>query len=267
MPAWVPGALKGDADTATTFTGASTVDVPYISSLTLSQPFTIEAWVRATVSQTSGNFACALACGEFSDPRSGWLIYQSATGWNFRMYDQNGLTPSLNVETGGAPVPGVWYHIAATYDGSTGAIYVNGISSSPAPADFVPNTDGDLTIGSRSDNSFYFSGSVDEVAVYNQVLSSSDIIAHYQTGTNVSPATPYAQLVLGQNPMIYFRMDSPGTQPIAANDGSLAASANGFYEAGVVPGLPGATQNGFDATNHACLFNGLVGFVDVPGDL
>jgi hypothetical protein len=263
-PAWVTGALQGDTDTAATFLGATAVTVPFISQLSLSPPFTIEAWVQPVTTQPSGGFVCPLACGEFASPRSGWLIYQSATGWNFRLYDQNGLNTSLNIEAGGAPVPGVWYHIAATYDGSVGTIYVNGNGSAPTAADFVPNVDGDLTIGMRSDRAFSFPGSVDEVALYNQVLSASDVLAHYQAGTNTSPATPYDQLVLGQGPMIYFRLDAPGAIPLAANAGTLAGAATGLYEGGVVPGIPGAPPNGLGATNHACLFNG-AGFVDIPG--
>ena len=265
VPAWVTGALQGDSDTASIFMGATAVTVPYISELTLNPPFTIEAWVRTTTVLTSGNFACPLACGEFASPRSGWLIYQSATGWNFRLYDQNGLNTSLNIETGGAPVPGVWYHVVATYDGSVGTIYVNGNGSAPTAADFVANVDGDLTVGVRSDSAFNFPGSVDEVAIYNQVLSPSDVLAHYQAGTNTSPATPYDQLVLGQGPMIYLRLDAPATVPVASNAGTLASAADGLYEGGAIPGIAGMAQNGFGAANRACLFNGLAGFVNVPG--
>ncbi len=264
-PAWVAGALVGSPDTAAGFNGASSVNVPFTPSLSLSPPFTIEAWVKATVSQTPGNFACALACGEFASPRSGWLIYQSATGWNFRMYDQNDLNTSLNIETGGAPVPGVWYHVAAVYDGTTGFIYVNGVGISANPPDFVPNVDGPLTIGIRSDNAFAFNGDVDEVAVYTAALSPADILAHYQNGTNSSPATPYDQLILADNPMIYSRLDAPGPLPAAVNSGSLGAGANGVYEPGVVPGVPGVPLAAFGSSNQACQFNGLVGNIYVPG--
>jgi hypothetical protein len=264
--AWVTGALRGDADTAVGFNGASEITVPHIPALTLNPPFTIEAWVTPTTVQTNGNLVCPLACGEFGTNRSGWLIYQSATGWNFRMYDQNGMNASLNIETGGAPVPGIWYHIAAVYDGSAGQIYVNGNSGAATPAGFVASTNAALTIGTRSDTNFFFSGSVDEVAIYNQALTPSNIVAHYQAGTNSSPQTPYDQRVLGGNPMIYLRLDAPGPLSVAANDGSLGANANGIYQAGAVPGVPGSPVNGFGATNHACLFNGLVGYVGVPGE-
>ena len=155
--------------------------------------------------------------------------------------------------------------MAAVYDGPTGFIYVNGVGTSTNPPDFVPNVDGPLTIGIRSDNGFAFNGSVDEVAVYNAALSPADILAHYQNGTNNSPATPYDQLILADSPIIYFRLDAPALLPAAINSGSLGAGANGVYEPGVVPGVAGVPLAAFGPGNQACQFDGLVGNVYVPG--
>ena len=265
LTAWISGAIQGDADQAASFLGGGSVQVPYISDLSLDAPFTVEAWVNAGQTLTSGNFACAFSCGEFADPRSGWLLYQSATGWEFRMYDQNGIATSLDVQAGTPPVPGVWYHVAVEYDGTSGYIYVNGSGNSATPAGFVPNVDGALTVGCRSDNAFNFNGMVDEFAVYNSVLPQSEIAAHYTRGTNAADPTPYDQLILANSPLIYFRLDSAHAVPAALNAGTAGAAANGAYELGVVPGVPGAPIAGLGATNFASYFNGLASYVYVPG--
>ena len=54
----------------------------------------------------SGTLTCAISAGQFANPRTGWLIYQSDTGWNLRMYDNKGTATSVNITGGGAPVAG-----------------------------------------------------------------------------------------------------------------------------------------------------------------
>jgi hypothetical protein len=262
--AWISGPLAASTNTATSFEGNSSVTVPYKKALSLNPPFTVEAWIKPTTAETADNAGCPLACGHFDTSRSGWLIYQGANGWNFRMYNQNQLNTSLNIVTGGAPVPGKWYHVAAVYDGSQGYIYVNGAGTSGAPSGFVPNTDGPLTIGTRSDNGFGFQGVIGEVAVYTNALSAATLLAHYQNGTNSSPATPYNQLVQSKNPMVYFHLNAPLRQPEAANTGILGSQAHGFYQLGCVPGVTGAPMLGLGANNHACQFNGAAGYVNIP---
>jgi hypothetical protein len=263
--AWISGPLAGSTTTATSFEGISSVTVPYSKVLSLSAPFSVEAWVQPAAAETGANAVCPLACGHFDTSRSGWLIYQSATGWNFRMYNQNQLNTSLNIETGGEPVPGNWYHVAAVYDGSQGYIYVNGVGTSGTPSGFVPNTDGSFTIGTRSDYAFGFPGVIGEVALYTNALTAATVLSHYQNGTNLAPATPYSQLVLNQNPLAYFHLDAPLLQPVAANSGSLSSNAQGFYQLGCVPGVTGAPLPGLGANNRACQFNGSAGYVSVPG--
>src|SRR6266853_199974 len=126
------------------------------------------------------------------------------------------------------------------------SVYVDGVlatSGTPTDLPFVPNTDGDLTIGMRSDGAFKWPGLADEVAIYTNLLSPSDVAAHYQNGTNASRGTPYQSLILAQHPLVYFRMDGgvilPGgisSLPVATNYGSLGSAVNGRYYPGTQPG-------------------------------
>ncbi|MBE7502518.1 MAG: immunoglobulin domain-containing protein [Verrucomicrobiales bacterium] len=269
-PTW--GALVGSSDTAAGFdaTAGSVVNIPYAAAMNPNGAFTVEAWLSPNVEHPAGTLTCALSSGVFSDPRSGWLIYQSDTGWNFRMYHQQGLATSLDITGGPAPMAGAWYHVAAVYDGTTAKVYVNGAErASGTPTGFVPSAGGPMFIGGRSDSSFWWNGTADEVAVYDKALTATEIDARYRNGISASPSTPYNQLILASNPLAYYRLNEdayspPDTLPAAQNLGSLGAAGAGSWNPGAKAGAAGPrppTYTGFAADNAAAAFNGLAGHV------
>ena len=68
-----------------------------------------------------------------------------------------------------------WNHIAASYDGNSVQLYLNGV----ADGSFVKTgnliTSGGMSIGSRDINSEYFDGLIDDVQIWNKALSESEI--------------------------------------------------------------------------------------------
>ena len=79
---------------------------------------------------------------------------------------------------------GAWSHVAATWDGSPSAtgihVYVDGLepgyaSQADAPGPRVDDSTIDLTISDTTDPSF--AGAIDDVRVYDRVLSPSEIAA------------------------------------------------------------------------------------------
>ncbi len=70
-----------------------------------------------------------------------------------------------------------WTHVAATYDGATVKLYVDGqlMNSAALPAaSFVKGTS-PLVLGRRSSGLLYFNGSIDEVRIWNIARSQADI--------------------------------------------------------------------------------------------
>ena len=61
-----------------------------------------------------------------------------------------------------------WSHLAATYDGATLRLYVNGtqVARPPVTGTIAAST-GALTIGGDALYGQYFAGRIDEVRVYN----------------------------------------------------------------------------------------------------
>ena len=183
---------------------------------------------------------------------------------------------------------GQWVYVVATFDGTTEAIWTNGVlcASKTSPANgagqrYVVDPTTPLMIGAGSDvTADYgqgFQGTIDDVAIYNNVLPQSSIQNHFQTayGTNVTYGSVYTNAVLADSPVLYYRLNDPqtkisagypsGTFPVANNYGSAGVAGNGVYQPGTTPGVAGPAYPGFGANSKAVAFNGWLGGVDVGG--
>ena len=150
--------------------------------------FTASAWVSPDLTPVSEY--CVLSCGQFASPRSGWLIYQFPNYWDLRLYNGNGTTLGAEVVGITAPTLGTWEHLAVSWDGTTARLYVNGVLegstvSSTSPH-YTPGTSGGFCMGARADSSFYFPGTISDVAFFNRVLIPREISALALTGPPVA---------------------------------------------------------------------------------
>jgi hypothetical protein len=83
---------------------------------------------------------------------------------------------------GTAMAANTWVHVAMTYDGTTLRFYRNGTQVATAAASgAVSATTGALRIGGNSPWGDYFSGMIDEVRVYNRVLTAAEITTDMNT--------------------------------------------------------------------------------------
>ncbi len=76
---------------------------------------------------------------------------------------------------------GRWHHVAGVYDGQFVRIYVDGIQESSRKIGAVTLSANAraLMIGSASGRGEFFSGRIDEVAVYRRALSPTEVYEHY----------------------------------------------------------------------------------------
>jgi len=269
-----PGALVGSPDTAVGFSGnANTKDrvaLPFDPALNPSGTFTAEGWFNPAVADgTFSPLSYWTEGGTGAPGRTGWLIYQIGGTWEFRMYNGTNTATIVDISAGGAIVAGTWYHLAAVYDGANASFYVNGALAGQQPlTGYAVNVGGPFSIGARSDGNFWFAGYADEVVLYTNALSASEIMAHYQNGINPSPSQTYESLVLAQHPLLYYRLNDPvppGEFPVVAeNLGSLGVGADGQYEAGALTGVAGPPFAGFNGGNTAMRISPLAGDVVIP---
>lgn len=270
------GALVGSSDSGATFTAGGTP--PYVSvrnnpAYNLQGSFTVEGWIQPSVAPAG--LTSPLSYAQAANPRSGWFLYQNnvdGNGWDFRMFKHDGLSRALDISGGEVPNVGTWYLVAISYDATANlaTLYVNGVAvNSGHPVGYVPNIDGNFTIGARSDGAFPYAGSVDEVALYDHVVASGVLLSHYNNGVSATPTKPYNTLIQEEKPLLYYRLDEPAysaptSLPVAANLGSWGSTGNAGYDLGAIPGQPGVPGTGFPTPNNAVKLDGNIGSVIIP---
>ena len=94
--------------------------------------------------------------------------------------------PAFTLFSATVATTGVWYHLAAVKSATSFSLYVNGQlqdSRSPVP-NFMDLHVGDLRIGANALQGTHLNGLIDEVAIYDRALSSSDIQAIFLAGSH-----------------------------------------------------------------------------------
>jgi hydrogenase maturation factor HypE len=85
----------------------------------------------------------------------------------------------------GALALNAWTHVAATYDGATLRLYVNGTqAASRSVSGSIATSSGPLRIGGNSVWGEWFQGRIDEVRVYDRALSGAEIQTDMNTAVS-----------------------------------------------------------------------------------
>jgi fibronectin type 3 domain-containing protein len=180
------GSSAGKFGNALSFNGTNaSVNVPDSSSLDLTNGMTVEGWVKPNtvggfrtmaVKETSGN----LVYGVYASSDSNRPQSQVSVGGSSRLLDGTASLPT-----------GAWSHVAATYDGTTERLYVNGTPvSSLAVSGTIATSTSPLKIGGNSIWGEYFDGLIDEVRVYNRALSAGEITTDMNSSISAPDAVP-----------------------------------------------------------------------------
>lgn len=153
------------------------------------------------------------------------------------------------------------FHVVLTYDATTDTIdcYINGVADGnqfPLTTAAAITAGDRFTIGAEWDSGpsvgDYFIGLLDEIAVYDYVLSPQRVAAHY----NARRSRPtYSEIVLADSPMSYWRLSETA--------GDVAADEAGFFDGTFMGGY---TRNEprliFDDTpGGAAALNGTSGYL------
>jgi PKD repeat protein len=160
------------------------------ASLDLTSGMTLEAWVYPT------------ALGGWRD-----IIFKAVD-----IYYLSGSSPQASVPaTGGTYASGplygtsalplnTWSHLAATCDGTTLSLYVNGVQTASRPETGSVNiSSGAVTIGGDATYGQFWDGLIDEVRIYNRALSAGEIQNDMNIPVSSRPAPPTGlHIVSGQ---------------------------------------------------------------------
>ena len=138
--------------------------------------FSIESWFRPT--SYPNNYAAVIASVyPGTNATVNFKIgYEAGTGMVGGTYvgGQWYYTPSVSTTLN------TWQHIIFTYDGSSLAIYSNGISGGSNAFTGTPNSGGaGIRIGRRWDTTDYFAGNIANTIVYNRALSATEVLQNF----------------------------------------------------------------------------------------
>ncbi len=148
------------------------------NALDLTSGMTLEAWIRPTTidgwetvvfKERSGGVAYALYGGGWADEPASYIT--------------RGGSETYIGGHGSARLPlKSWSHVAATYDGTTIRLYVNGtLAGSQDAAGSIVASANVLRIGGNSVWGEWFGGRIDELRIYNRVLSAAEIQSDMKT--------------------------------------------------------------------------------------
>jgi hypothetical protein len=163
---WVDGKIN----TALDFDdGSDYVNIPNPDELS-DEHVTVSSWVKVDVMENWHNF---VANSWGADDPAGWLLYASANGPVFGLWNSTGqknASVTMDLTDG-------WHHVVGVYDGSQVKTYVDGVLRSSLNASSITlETSANLTIGGSTD------GFVDDVRIYNYALTPLQIKEIYNGG-------------------------------------------------------------------------------------
>ncbi len=281
----MPGALANDPDPSVFLRGPSNsgtatnaLIVPHTSPFaTVKAPFTLECWMMATNEGTGQGDILSQADG--SKTQGFRIYYQNNNTGNVAGLAYFGAA-SVGLTFTAGSASNQWHHLVWTCDARTNmAVYFDGVQggvggSKTTVAEvgkFRPDTHEPFAVGTGLGFQRAFSGLVDEVAIYTNVIT--DISQHYSDGTGGS-AGAYYQDVINDSPAVYLRMNSfaysvpSGPWPALVNYGQTNGVAvnNGVYTPGTIPGnVAGALYNNFPqnlSSANVAQLSGVSSFAD-----
>jgi hypothetical protein len=183
------------------------------------QQITLECWAMRTSDANAAGQPWGFLLSKYDHAANNeWnFVFAPAAGAGIHMnirgdMQLNGVTPL---------VTGVWYHLAATYDGETMRVYVNGALDGEMPYDGgIPAGSAPVRIGANSDAQpgEHFAGLIDEAAIYDRALTDDEVRQIYEAGATgrCPPST------LGQGLLAYWPLDE-GFEDASGNGRHLEA--------------------------------------------
>ncbi len=255
------GALLTDTDTSVAFDG--TVAAPAYLHTELRQPgpttYSIETWFKTT-STVGGKLV------GFGDKADMNQVNNLSGNYDRHIYMTNNGQLIFGVYTGGTQTvasaagfnDGQWHQVVATQGSAGMALYVDGVrvgrNSVTGNQSYTGywRVGGDNLGGWPSQPTFssgaasnFFTGSMDETAIYPTALTGAQIANHFNLSGRTNAAVPpvptdnYGKAVYQDGPDLYWRLgESSGTTAVDATGNS----DSGTFGSGVTLGGPSAVS-------------------------
>lgn len=178
----VDSGVEGIVNNAFDFPGLAYVNTN--NKLSATGDFTISGWVN--IDQTSAN---AVMFGQYAGSQAGRMILYSSHDSSgsvarFGIWDGSG-TDDVVLLGDNAIDDGNWHHLAVTRSSDTFTLYVDGVAEASATLAGVSLYQGNnLAVGNLTPSgstNIITDGIIDEVAIYDNALTSTEVAALYQS--------------------------------------------------------------------------------------
>ena len=203
--------LNAGTNNALQLNGSNYAKANPIAALNLTNNLSIEAWVKPSFDGV--HYIVSKGISDFSSGHYGLLQLNNKIQFT--------LGGAANVVSTANITPGVYTHVAATYDGASMKLYINGVldNSTAYNQSLIPNTD-TLQIG-RLGNPiamYNFNGEIDELRIWNTAKTATEI------NNNKNAILPAATAGL----VAYYRFsETTGTTTAdASSNGNTATLVN-----------------------------------------
>jgi hypothetical protein len=159
----------------------SYLEVPDSPALhTISNAFTLELWFNAKSFSPAAGDVVSLIRKNIEAGKENFFLRLRTRGPQTVVE----FSPGNQIGTFRTPVQfrtNTWYHLAATYDGTIGRIFVNGASMAAAPRSGVMSIDSSKLMVGCGDPEYsggeFFAGVLDEIRIWNVARSQNQVQA------------------------------------------------------------------------------------------
>ncbi len=165
-PTWVSGIYNSSVN----FNGSSNyITINNSTSLNIRAPITLSAWIYPT---STASFQNVISKRNTTSPYS----LRINNGTNLEYYFHDGTAYREYIKTGVIKL-NTWQFVAATNDGTNINLYVNGVNVLSTTTPYTPATTTDtIQISGWHGINELFSGSIDDVKIYNYARSANQVI-------------------------------------------------------------------------------------------
>jgi hypothetical protein len=188
------------------------------SEIQISYPLTISAWIYPTANASTNNLRTIISWGSAATGQGRFLgVNNTSNNLEFGTYGGNTTSSTaLSLNT--------WYHVAATVTSGATKLYINGSLDTTGSNTLNSFTYGKTHVGelyyATTTAARHFAGNIDELALFNSVLSADEITQLYNNGDPFDLNSDAGNYTSSANLKAWWRM----------GDGTEAGSGTTIYD-------------------------------------
>jgi hypothetical protein len=219
------------------------ISIPWVN--TSGSAITLSAWVKNSSFASGVDQSFISKAVDLTEDSGFWTLGLTSNGQNRLQFDLRAdrATTTLTASSGNLPL-NTWYHVAATYDGITMRVFLNGSEvGAVAKSGSMPRgRNAAIDIGRSPEGTGYLRGAIDDVRIYSSALTATEIEALAAPSNSGS--------ISNQSPSV--SLSSPASGAVFTIPASISLSATASDSDGTISRVDfyaGSTLIGTDTSS------------------